>query len=133
MDRFEGLVTLRANPQDREAREVAEHGRVLSNEPKTYDPSKVVVTWDGVELSGFADGAFLEVERPEDDFVQGGTFVGVDYAAPGGSVTVELVQTSGNQELLELFHDFCLRRNRRVRRRERRRARLRRIRNRGWA
>lgn len=30
---------------------------------RTYDPKDVKVTFNGVELKGFADGAFIEVER----------------------------------------------------------------------
>lgn len=30
---------------------------------KTYDPKDVKVTFNGVELTGFADGTFIKVER----------------------------------------------------------------------
>ena len=33
-----------------------------------YDPKSILVTWNGILVSGYADGTFVELERNEDGF-----------------------------------------------------------------
>ncbi len=69
-------------------------------EVKTYDPSKVVVTFNGVELKGFMDGAPIEIERTEDE---DGWTRHVPVNAHG-TVNLTLIQESPlNQEVLGRF------------------------------
>jgi hypothetical protein len=64
----------------------------------TYDPKKVIITFGGVPLSGFADGTFINVTGASDTFVKS---VGADGEVARGrsndetcEVTLTLMQTS---------------------------------------
>jgi hypothetical protein len=65
---------------------------------KTYDPKKVIVTFGGVPLTGFADGTFVSVTAPTDRFSKK---VGADGEVARTrsnddthEVTLTLIQTS---------------------------------------
>lgn len=71
---------------------------------KTYDPDKVIVTFGGVPLSGYADGTFVNVERAEDAFTLS---VGADGETArtrnlnkSGTITITLMQSSASNDLL---------------------------------
>lgn len=71
---------------------------------KTYSPKKVLISFNGVPLSGFADGTFIEVDRASDTFK---TEVGSDgegartaLADKSGTITVTLMQTSASNDVL---------------------------------
>lgn len=70
----------------------------------TYDPAKVLITYNGVRLAGFADGTFCDVEANADDFTLA---VGADgevarsaSADDSGEVKVTLLQTSAGNDYL---------------------------------
>jgi len=54
------------------------------SELKCYDPNQVVVTFNGVEIKGFMDGSFIQVERDPE--------VPRPSASGSGRVTLTLVQ-----------------------------------------
>lgn len=71
---------------------------------KTYNPAEVSVIWNGIILSGFADGTFVEVTRDADMF---GKMIGADGKSirtksndKSGRVTVRLLQGSDSNNLL---------------------------------
>ncbi len=70
----------------------------------TYKPGEVSVVFDGYEMTGFADGTFVTVEREEDSFTK---HVGADgevsrtlNANQSGTVTLTLKQTSDSNRIL---------------------------------
>jgi hypothetical protein len=74
---------------------------------RTYDPSKVVVLFGGIPLSGFADGEFVKVERDGDAFSK---VVGADgdtsrakSCNKAGTATITLAQTSPSNDILQGF------------------------------
>lgn len=71
---------------------------------RTYDAAQVVVTVNGAEISGYADGTFITIEREEQSFTK---VVGADGTTSraksnnrSGSMTITLAQTSPSNELL---------------------------------
>ena len=65
---------------------------------KTYDPKKIVITFAGIPLSGFADGTFIQVTQPAQRFTK---HVGADGEVARArsnddthEVTITLLQTS---------------------------------------
>jgi len=71
---------------------------------KNYDPSRVVVTFRGILLQGFADGAFVSTERSEDAFSASAGAAGdvtrVRSRNRMGSVTVTLMAASPSNDSL---------------------------------
>lgn len=71
---------------------------------KQYNPAKVVLTFNGVRVTGFMDGTFLEAERTEDAFEMsagaGGDVARVRKNDRSGSVTLTLQQTSPSNDIL---------------------------------
>ena len=73
---------------------------------KTYNPKEVIITWNGIPLSGFADGTFAAFVRYVDAFEK---HVGSDGAVSraksadrSGHATVTLAQTSPSNDLLSV-------------------------------
>lgn len=73
----------------------------------TYDPGSVIVSIGGANMSGFADGTFVVVEREEDSFVK---HVGADGEVSrsksnnkSGSLTLTLASTSNSNAVLSGF------------------------------
>lgn len=70
----------------------------------TYDPKNVIVTVDGTNLSGFADGTFVTVERASETFTKVvgayGEVARVKSADRSGSMTITLMQTSNSNLFL---------------------------------
>lgn len=70
----------------------------------TYDPKNVIVTVDGTNLSGFADGTFVAVERASETFTKVvgayGEVARVKSADRSGSMTITLMQTSNSNLFL---------------------------------
>lgn len=71
---------------------------------KTYDPDKVIVTFLGIPMSGYADGTFISVERNEDAFA---LTVGADGETArtrnqnrSGTITLTLMQSSSSNDTL---------------------------------
>jgi hypothetical protein len=74
---------------------------------KTYDPKEVAVTVGPYELSNFADGSFITVERDEDSF---SLQVGTDGEGTrsktnnrSGTITVRLMQSSDSNSILDSY------------------------------
>jgi len=71
---------------------------------KTYDAKKVIVSIGGIVLSGFADGAFVTVERDAETFTKqvgaDGEVVRSRMRNTSGKVTVNLLQSSASNDLL---------------------------------
>lgn len=71
---------------------------------RTYDPKQVIVTINGIPMSGFSDGTFLEVDRTEPTW---STVVGADGLVTRGktnnftgTVTLTLKQSSPSNDIL---------------------------------
>lgn len=79
----------------------------------TYDPSKVIVTWNGIPITGFADGTFVKISSPSDAFTKK---VGADGEVARSrtndntrEVTITLMQTSISNNLIAKKHQIdCL-------------------------
>ena len=76
---------------------------------KLYDPASVIVAFGPNELSGFAEGTMVRVERDEDTFTKK---VGVDGECTRtrnmnrcGSVSVMLMATSSSNLVLSALHN----------------------------
>ena len=76
---------------------------------RTYDPKQVAVIVGGSQISGFADGAFVTVERNDDAFT---LQMGTDGEGTrsktnnrSGRVTITLMQSSPSNALLQAFAD----------------------------
>lgn len=77
-------------------------------ETKTIDPKLVIPTFLGIPLSGFADGAFIKIERNADAF---SLVVGSDGESArarsrnrSGRITLTLLQTSASNDFLSAAH-----------------------------
>jgi len=74
---------------------------------RMYDPSKVVITADGVTLGGWADGTFVLVEREEDSFTKVTGADGQTSRAKSnnrsGTATLTFLQTSPSNEVLSVL------------------------------
>jgi hypothetical protein len=74
---------------------------------KTYDPKSVQVIIGGVQISGFADGTFLSIERDEDAFTKVTGADGETSRAKSnnkaGMFTLTLQQTSASNDVLTGF------------------------------
>lgn len=70
----------------------------------TYDPAKVVVTFNGIVMQGFADGSFVTIERTDEGtkLVIGadGEATYVTTADKSGKMTVVLKQDSDSNRVL---------------------------------
>lgn len=71
---------------------------------RTYDPSQVIVTINGANMSGFADGTFVTIERDEQSFTK---VIGADGTSSrsktsnrSGMLTITLAQTSPSNDIL---------------------------------
>jgi len=74
---------------------------------KTYNPKKVAVIVGSFELSGFADGSFVSVEKNEDAWSQK---VGTDGEGTrtksnnrSATITIRLMQSSDSNTILDSF------------------------------
>lgn len=71
---------------------------------RTYDPSKEVITFGGVPLSGFADGTFIRASRSGDAFSKHSGADGVTSRSKSsdksGEVVITLAQTSPSNDYL---------------------------------
>jgi hypothetical protein len=74
---------------------------------KTYDPKRLMITFAGAAIEGFADGTFLTVERRNPSF---NLMVGADGEGArarsndnSGTITLSLIQTSKSNTLLSAF------------------------------
>lgn len=71
---------------------------------KNYDPGLVVVVFGGIQMRGYADGTFVQIERAEDAFSMavgaGGDVVRVRNRNRTGSITVTLQRASPVNDLL---------------------------------
>lgn len=74
------------------------------NGVKTYDPSKVSVSWGGIPLSGFAEGSFIKVTPAEESWVKvvgsDGTVTRVRVKNDTAQVSVVLKQSSASNDYL---------------------------------
>ena len=76
----------------------------MAGDVKTYNPKDVIVVVNGVPISGFAEGTFVEAERSSDAFEK---YVGTQgevsrakLADVSGSFTFTLAQTSPSNDFL---------------------------------
>jgi len=71
---------------------------------RTYSPKRVVCSVQGVPISGFADGTFVEVDRAEDlvtkDVGADGEVGAVISADRSGTITVTLQAVSASNDFL---------------------------------
>ena len=74
----------------------------------TYDPYKVIVTYNGLDFQGFAEGTFVEAERLQDGFTMKvgatGDVTRVKNRDRTGKVTVTLMAASPTNDLLGQFY-----------------------------
>lgn len=77
---------------------------------KTYNPRRVIVTFAGQLIVGYADGSFVTAERAGDTFTltKGSDGEGARTHNPdqSGMVTVTLLQTSSSNDFLQAQHDL---------------------------
>jgi hypothetical protein len=70
----------------------------------TYDPLQIVVIFRGIQISGYADGTFVKVERSEDTWSDqvgaDGEMTRVRSRNRSGLITVTLVAGSPTNQLL---------------------------------
>lgn len=71
---------------------------------KEIDPKSIVMTWNKIDITGIANGTFLEVEYAEDAFTDevgaDGEVTRIKNADERGSVTFHLGQASETNDLL---------------------------------
>lgn len=71
---------------------------------KTYDPSQVLASFLGAQISGFAEGTFIKVERDEAAFTKmtgaDGEVARARNKNKGGKVTFTLMQSSASNDIL---------------------------------
>ncbi len=71
---------------------------------RTYNPALVVVSFQGVNITGFMDGTFVEAERDEDAFTKAvgatGDVARTRNLNKGGKITVTLMATAGANDML---------------------------------
>lgn len=77
---------------------------------KTYNPALVIASFKFVNIVGFMDGTFIEVERNEDAFM---LHVGADGHATrtrnlnkSGTVKITLVATAATNDVLAAIHQL---------------------------
>lgn len=74
---------------------------------KTYDPSKVLITYNNFALSGFADGTFATVTRNEDMWTLSVGCDGEDTRSKSnnksGTFEITLMQSSESNQILSDF------------------------------
>lgn len=74
---------------------------------KNYDPSKIVIAFKGIRLTGFAEGSFVSIARNEDGFTLHVGSDGMPTRAKNrnksGTVTVTLVQSAPINDQLSAF------------------------------
>lgn len=77
---------------------------------KNYDPNQVVVLIGAIPVSGFADGAFVNVEKNSDAFTlvvgSGGEGCRTRNRDESGTVTLTLMQSSEVNALLSAAHEL---------------------------
>lgn len=82
---------------------------------RTYDPSSVVFTFFGAEISGYAEGTFIKYEQEEDAYkkVVGGTgeVARTKTSNTSGSFTITLLQTSPSNDFLSSVAELDRRSN----------------------
>jgi len=73
-----------------------------------YDPKEVIVTVNGLQISGFVDGEFINYERDKDSFVKR---VGADGRVTRaksndktGLLNITLLHTSPSNDVLSALH-----------------------------
>lgn len=71
---------------------------------RTYDPGRVIISLFGANITGFADGTFIKIERNSDTFVK---TVGADGKVArarqrdrSARITLTLLQTSPSNDVL---------------------------------
>lgn len=71
---------------------------------RNYDPGKIIVVFNGIQLQGYADGEFVKGSRAEDTFKAtagaGGDTVRVRNRNRMGGITVTLQGASQSNDLL---------------------------------
>ncbi len=81
---------------------------------RNYSPDQVVVSWNGITLTGFADGTFIEVEREVDTFTKKvgslGDVARTKSLNKSGKITITLMDTHPVNDLLafEIINDEAL-------------------------
>ena len=70
----------------------------------TYDPLAVVAIYQGVNITGYQDGTFIEVERSSDSFTKHvgstGQVARVQSRDQSGKITITLMHVSPTNDLL---------------------------------
>jgi hypothetical protein len=76
----------------------------MLGEVHTYDPSKILVTFHGLPITGFADGTFVNAERDSPSFSKkvgsDGEVARSKSADKSGTIKLTLLQTAQANEIL---------------------------------
>lgn len=79
----------------------------MDKKVKTYDPKKVITTFSGIPLSGFADGSFIQVTASSDRYTKkigaDGEVARVRGNDDTSEVTITLLATSKSNTVLTSY------------------------------
>lgn len=71
---------------------------------KNYDPLAVTFSYKGIDVTGYQDGTFIDVERAEDSFTKhvgsSGEVARTQIRNRSGKITLTLMMTSPTNDLL---------------------------------
>jgi len=77
---------------------------------KNYDPGRIIVTFKGAQIQGYAEGTFVKASRAEETFKTnvgaGGDVVRIRNRNKMGSVVVTLQAASSSNDTLQSFVDL---------------------------
>lgn len=77
---------------------------MADNPTHTFDPAQVLVSFHGYQLSGFADGTFIQASRTTDSFSKvvgaDGEVARVKSADDSGQIKFTVLQTSAANDVL---------------------------------
>lgn len=77
---------------------------------KNYDPGRIIITFKGALIQGYAEGTFVKVSRAEETFKMsagaGGDVVRVRNRNKTGSVVITLQAASSSNVTLQANHDL---------------------------
>src|SRR4051812_38937216 len=75
---------------------------------KTFNPKKVAITYNGVPITGFAKGSFVEADQNADTFTldvgSDGEAARTQSADESGNVKITLMQQSASNDYLSQRH-----------------------------
>lgn len=76
---------------------------------KNYDPGRIIITFKGAQIQGYAEGVFVKATRNEESFKAqsgaGGDVVRVRNRNKMGQVVITLQAASDSNDILQAFAD----------------------------